>query len=357
MSSWPRHLPSVLRGLNRTRSDPRGASPHELMFGAKPHLAVARRHGIDPNAGIEQPVPSDPAQQPQFAIDLAQRVDDLAAAASEGRRRVQLANYTYHQKHGVAQDITPGAFVFIANTGDTQETSVENKQRQGGPYKVISVDALNRRATLQLPGTGNNLPTPISLNRLYRVNDASLNPLAPSFEPGTLHFSGPDDMRLLLPSDRAVANKQLAKQAQAAEREEAARRAAETEKVRREAFARQLEEQAAARRLADQERQSAAARQRGLRQLDQATIAIPPGSKTIGRLKGAAGTLLMLTSDPKKPEDKTKWFSINRDHRRFNEFEQQLTIQRRQQHSVRRPASAGKLHRKLFSTRSQNSRR
>jgi hypothetical protein len=283
-SNWVRALPGALRSLNVARSSSRNASPFELMFGAKPNYALMRRIGMLINEA-EAPVPDAPEKRVTFADELGARIAVDVERANYARSQRQAANAAQQTRHGTARDINVGDFVFVANLEGTEETAIENKQRQGGPYEVTSIDATLRRATLKRCADNTTLTTPVTFNRLQRVDrETVLTPIAPGSEPGAVAWAGVRDTSLLLPTEKAAADKALAKQKALADKaraaEQAAAEAAEqqrVEKIARDDRRRKFDAAEKQHRRAERDRIAAATRQREQLELDHATVNIPAG--------------------------------------------------------------------------------
>ena len=318
-SNWVRALPDAMRSLNVTRSSSRGASPFELMFGTKPNYAAMRRIGMLANPS-EPPVPATPETSVVFADELGARIDAQVTHANALRDQRQAANARQQALHGKPRDIHVGDFVMVANLEGTESTAIENKQRQGGPYEVINIDATLRRATLRRCADQTTLPTAVTFNRLQRVDrDAVLTPIAPSNEPGAPVWTGVSDTSLLLPTEKVAADKALTKQRAAAAAAEKERQA---EIARNEARQRR-DEAAQQRRREERDRIAAATRQREQLALDRATVEIPAGAVPIGILHHVGGKLITLTTDINDRHNASKWLIISSDHRRYNEFDEQ----------------------------------
>jgi len=341
-SNWVRALPGALRSLNVARSSSRDASPFELMFGAKPNYAIIRRIGMLINVA-ESPVPATPEKRVVFADELGKRIAIDIEHANEVRNKRQAANAIQQARHGTERNINVGDFVFVANLEGTEKTAIENKQRQGGPYEVVSIDATLRRATLRRCADNTMLATPVSFNRLYRVDrETVLTPVVSGSEPGAVSWSGLTDTSLLLPTEKAAADKALAKQKALADKaradEQAAADAAEqqrVEKIARDERRRKNDEAAQQHRRAERDRIAAATRQREQLALDHATVNIPTGAIPIGILHHVGGKLITLTTDPSDRQNPSKWLVISTAHRRFNEFDEMWQQQQRRQHSRR----------------------
>ena len=294
------------------------------MFGARPHLAIQRRYGIVSDGAAEQPVPIEDDAKALYAQALGARVESAINQANVGRAQKQLANAAYQKKHGSERNIVEGDYVFITNNGATQETKFENKQLQSGPFRVASLDAVNRRAALVRMADNTELERPVSLNRLQRVDKSSvLNPSAPTFEPGVMQWSGAADIKLLLGTERTAADKALVKVAVKAAAAAAEKRATDTERQRLDGHHHAVQQQEGERRRTDNRKRADEKRHVRQLELDRATVTVPSTAVVVNILHHASGTLLSLAPSVEEIGDLSKRLFINRQHPEFNHYEAQ----------------------------------
>ncbi len=157
---FTRALAEAERTINRAYSHSRGASPFELMFGSMPHLAVKGRLGIPTSS---PPLPETKEEVVAYKEELGVRIAARIDGANEKRAAVQSSNAAYYEKIGDVKEVSVGSYVMMANEAETEPTSIENKQRQFGPFEVVSIDAREKRAVLKrLAGNQEQLDRPVS---------------------------------------------------------------------------------------------------------------------------------------------------------------------------------------------------
>ncbi|MCG8094292.1 MAG: DDE-type integrase/transposase/recombinase [Candidatus Thiodiazotropha endolucinida] len=108
-SNWKSYVAPLVHAYNSTRHETTGFSPHYLMFGRHPRLAVDAFLGINPEGRH--------ADQTKFAADLKKRLDfAYKTATKEARRQGRRHKETYDLKARDAQ-LLPGDRVLIRNVG------------------------------------------------------------------------------------------------------------------------------------------------------------------------------------------------------------------------------------------------
>jgi hypothetical protein len=165
---------------------------------------------------------------------------------------VQASNAAYYAKIGEHRDVKVDDYVMVANEAETEKTAIANKQRQAGPYKVVSINGKEKRVVLRrLAGDQSELDRPVSMNRLQVVSKEMVEQgVEPGEEPGATTFMGPSDAKLLLSGERGkvekeVENAEKARVVQQKKQEERARKAEQVEAASkaREEVSRQLRRQ------------------------------------------------------------------------------------------------------------------
>ena len=108
-SDWKSYVPSLVHAYNSTRHESTGYSPHYLMFGRHPRLAVDAFLGIKPESACKD--------QSKHAADLRKRLDFAYKTASkEARRQGRRHKITYDLKVRES-NLMPGDRVLIRNMG------------------------------------------------------------------------------------------------------------------------------------------------------------------------------------------------------------------------------------------------
>ena len=108
-SDWKSYVPSLVHAYNSTRHESTGYSPHFLMFGRHPRLAVDAFLGIRPESASQD--------QTKYAADLRKRLDfAYRCATKEARRQGRRHKVTYDLKVRES-NLMPGDRVLIRNVG------------------------------------------------------------------------------------------------------------------------------------------------------------------------------------------------------------------------------------------------
>ena len=101
--------PALVHAYNSTRHENTGYSPHFLMFGRHPRLAVDAFSGIKPESASQD--------QTKYAVDLRKRLDfAYRCATKEARRQGRRHKVTYDLKVRES-NLMPGDRVLIRNVG------------------------------------------------------------------------------------------------------------------------------------------------------------------------------------------------------------------------------------------------
>lgn len=320
---WMRALAEAERTINRAYSHSRGASPFELMFGTMPHLAIKGRLGIET---FNAPLPETKAELDTYKAELGAHIVERVDAANAMRAAVQASNAAHYEKIGVVKDIKVSDYVMMANEAETEKTAIENKQRQAGPFKVVSIDAREKRAVLQrLAGAAGELDRPVSTNRLQVIPKSMVeNGVKVGDEPGATAFAGPSDATFLLSGDRKKVDKEEAKAEQARLAEEAkaekARLAEEAKATKARLAAEKKAAVAKAREEAEQQRRADAAAKAEAKALSlkrMLAVVVPPDVVPTKMARFADGTFYFVPLD--NFPDGGVW--IGRRHARFNDIE------------------------------------
>jgi hypothetical protein len=324
IAKWSTFISDVARQINKAPSRSRADySAFELVFGDMPNLAIRARHGLFPSNRVVPPA-DDSAASASYIKSVGDSVATMIATANEQRAKVQQQNAEQFERIGKPRDLEIGKFVFLSNSG-TQTTSIQNRQTQSGPFKIIELNDLQKRAILERPD-GVRMTTPVSYNRLQIVDTDRVVSPQPTFgEPGVIAWSGKHDTSLLLDADRAAVAKHADKldqqrQAEAAAAADAAAKAA-ARHARADAI-RESERAFRAKLAQDRLQQQQDAAQRELR---MRTAVVPRDAIPTQRLKLAGpGHLLHF-----KLDDNPKGIFINSSHPDFNYFDKRFNDHQR----------------------------
>ena len=108
-SDWKSYVPSLVHAYNSTRHESTGYSPHYLMFGRHPRLAVDAFLGIKPG-----PERSDKSK---YVTDLKKRLEFAYKAASKEARRQGRRHKTVYDLRVRESQLQPGDRVLVRNVG------------------------------------------------------------------------------------------------------------------------------------------------------------------------------------------------------------------------------------------------
>jgi hypothetical protein len=343
LDAWPRKLSHVERSINRAYSRSRHASPFELMFGSMPHLAVQGRLGVE---HYDSALPTTKEEVAEYKKALGEKIASKVAAAGEARAAVQASNVAYFKKIGESRDISVGDYVMLANDAETEKTSIENKQRQSGPYVVESISDVDKRVEIRRVADNVKLDRPVSMNRLQHVSKAAVETaLQAGDEPGAVVFTGPTDPSLLLSGERRKVEREVQKaaraQAAAKKKEDDEREANERKK---ELAEQRHQARAAAFEEAEQRRKADAARvaqAKAAQRAAELAIVIPRNAVPTKAVKWTDGEKLFVPLEGYP--NGGAW--IGKQHPRFNELERRWlqakgAAERDQRHQARKLRSA-----------------
>ena len=108
-SDWKSYVPSLVHAYNSTRHERTRYSPHFLMFGRHPRLAVDAFLGIRPESASQDQTTC------KYAADLRKRLDfAYRCATKEARRQGRRHKVTYDLKVRES-NLMPGDRVLICN--------------------------------------------------------------------------------------------------------------------------------------------------------------------------------------------------------------------------------------------------
>ena len=108
-SDWKSYVPSLVHAYNSTRHESTGYSPHYLMFGRHPRLAVDAFLGIKPG-----PERSDKSK---YVTDLKKRLEYAYKTASKEARRQGRRHKTVYDLRVRESQLQPGDRVLVRNVG------------------------------------------------------------------------------------------------------------------------------------------------------------------------------------------------------------------------------------------------
>ena len=108
-SDWKSYVPSLVHAYNSTRHESTGYSPHYLMFGRHPRLAVDAFLGIKPG-----PERSDKSK---YVTDLKKRLEFAYKAASKEAHRQGRRHKTVYDLRVRESQLQPGDRVLVRNVG------------------------------------------------------------------------------------------------------------------------------------------------------------------------------------------------------------------------------------------------
>ena len=108
-SDWKSYVPSLVHAYNSTRHESTGYSPHYLMFGRHPRLAVDAFLGIKPG-----PERSDKSK---YVTDLKKRLEYAYKTASKEARRQGRRHKTVYDLRIRESQLQPGDRVLVRNVG------------------------------------------------------------------------------------------------------------------------------------------------------------------------------------------------------------------------------------------------
>ena len=108
-SDWKTYVPSLVHAYNSTRHESTGYSPHFLMFGRHPRLAVDAFLGIKPC--------SERSDKSKYVTDLKKRLDFAYKTASREARRQGRRHKSVYDLRVRESQLQPGDRVLARNVG------------------------------------------------------------------------------------------------------------------------------------------------------------------------------------------------------------------------------------------------
>lgn len=177
-ADWKSYVPSLVHAYNSTRHESTGYSPHYLMFGRHPRLA------IDAFLGIKQE--SANKDQSKYAADLKKRLDFAYKTATKEARRQGIRHKQVYDLKVRESQLLPGDRVLIRNLGLKGKNKLADKWEKDvylvmdQPNKQIPVYVVKRehgRGTQKM--LHRNLLLPFmalpALKRSYLDSDVTLS--------------------------------------------------------------------------------------------------------------------------------------------------------------------------------------
>ena len=121
-SDWKSYVPVLVYAYNWTRHQSTGYSPHFLMFGRHPRLAVDGFSDIKPKSASQD--------QTKYAANLRKKLDfAYRCATKEARRQGRRQKFIYDLKVRKS-NMMPGDRVLIRNVGLKEKTSLPTNGRK-----------------------------------------------------------------------------------------------------------------------------------------------------------------------------------------------------------------------------------
>ncbi|XP_068240361.1 uncharacterized protein [Palaemon carinicauda] len=131
--NWKTQVASLVHAYNSIKHETTGFSPHYLMFGKSPHLAVDLRYGLDEVLHAQGAVQSQKDYISQLEKSL-QSAYELASAYSTDKKAQQKKNYDLHARSAILRE---GDKVLIRNVAFTGTHKLADRW-QPDVYVVIS---------------------------------------------------------------------------------------------------------------------------------------------------------------------------------------------------------------------------
>lgn len=179
-ATWKDYVPAVVHAYNATKHDTTGMSPHFLMFGRHPRLAIDLYFGHDPNEHKKSKTSST------FVQDLKKKLDyayELARTKTESAAREQ--KKTYERRKVLFNKLNAGDRVLVKNVTpkgkldnfwEKEVYVVKGQPNEGIP--VYQVEPENGGKTRRLH---RNLLLPCPFQASDKLNQIDVN--SPSPEP------------------------------------------------------------------------------------------------------------------------------------------------------------------------------
>ena len=108
-SDWKTYVPPLVHAYNSTRHETTGFSPHYLMFGRHPRLAVDAFLGIKPG--------NESSDKSKYVSNLKKRLDFAYRTASKEARRQSRRHKTIYDLRVRESQLLPGDRVLVRNVG------------------------------------------------------------------------------------------------------------------------------------------------------------------------------------------------------------------------------------------------
>lgn len=109
-SNWKAHLPTMVHAFNSTRHDSTGFTPHFLMFGRHPRLAIDAVLGIEPDKGFSK-------DKSSYVSDLKNRLQFAYKVASREARKQGLRHKKRYDLRVREAKLEVGDRVLVRNVG------------------------------------------------------------------------------------------------------------------------------------------------------------------------------------------------------------------------------------------------
>jgi hypothetical protein len=109
--NWKAHVPALVHAYNSTRHETTGLTPHFLMFGRHPRLALDAFLGIDPDISFHTKKPAEFVEGLRKRLNFAYRV-----ASREAKRQAKRHKKRYNLRVREVR-LVPGDRVLVRNVG------------------------------------------------------------------------------------------------------------------------------------------------------------------------------------------------------------------------------------------------